>query len=430
MHLLFLGVVRTVHQTIKRWLTSMSKYAPFLNENEHFLDGFKNVSIDWLKVLPYKVFGGWVSENHLGFARIMLWFFQNIKDTVPTRVDNKPPEGLPPTKWLKKHFEYWLRIRGLDRSGKKDELKERVLNLMAQPAVPEPLSIPTKSASDVRDVLVALDDMLQCAMAAEVRKEDIMKMQYCTRIFLSKFHHMSETVRKSDPCNKEKPTVLSSFNFQSLMNLSEAMEMHGPLRSLWEGDVIGEGFLRLAKPQITQGMFGKWHYNLMKNILMEKALRQICDDEKKSNALSILRQQSAKYHAYASRQSVLDIVTQSRLSRKKPLSCVLVANQQSDSCRLFSVLNDHNTLLEIEISNQINALHKFGLDYFFVTCDENHIQSWEDIEKEHSQHLALGFVVILPLLSRDVQQNQNRFAVIAWNWRHLIAGNDLMSLIL
>ena len=50
-------------------------------------------------------------------------------------------------------------------------------------------------------------------------------------------------------------------NYQSLLNLPNAMELYGPLINLWEGANQGEGYLRYTKPIITDIHSVNWHLN-------------------------------------------------------------------------------------------------------------------------------------------------------------------------
>ena len=102
MHLLFLGVVKTTILQIQNCLSAQSKLNSFRKSTERYLKESQKVHIEWIPTQPYQGerMGGWVSENYLGFSRIMPWFFQNIVNAVEMTVDLAPPEGMPPDKWL------------------------------------------------------------------------------------------------------------------------------------------------------------------------------------------------------------------------------------------------------------------------------------------------------------------------------------------
>ena len=61
----------------------------------------------------------------------------------------------------------------------------------------------------------------------------------------------------------------------SLLNIPMHMREYGPLINLWEGSNQGEGYLRLAKPKLTNIHSKKWKINAHKEIFNEVALDQV-----------------------------------------------------------------------------------------------------------------------------------------------------------
>ena len=70
---------------------------------------------------------GLASENYLGFACIMPWFYQNYDKAIkePQEVVQLPPVEMQP-QWSKICNSYWLKIRRLKTSGNAPELSLRV----------------------------------------------------------------------------------------------------------------------------------------------------------------------------------------------------------------------------------------------------------------------------------------------------------------
>ena len=84
-----------------------------------------------------------MSEDYLGFSRVMKWFFQNVGEYMVEKESNEPPTGLSPKKWLVKHNKAWLKIRGMSQEGKAAELTQRVAAAMAMGEdCPKPIPVP------------------------------------------------------------------------------------------------------------------------------------------------------------------------------------------------------------------------------------------------------------------------------------------------
>ena len=108
MHMLFLGMVKTViTDHVPKWLKSLNKHTSFVENNGYYLDTLQSMSIDWLMILCFGkgTMGSWVSENFLGFSRILLWFYQNI-EAAPERIEDIPPSGVAQKAWSIKHNKY------------------------------------------------------------------------------------------------------------------------------------------------------------------------------------------------------------------------------------------------------------------------------------------------------------------------------------
>lgn len=45
------------------------------------------------------------------------------------------------------------------------------------------------------------------------------------------------------------------------------MRKFGSMRNIWEGGIVGEGYLRGMKRELKQGMIGSWQVWTLKNIL-------------------------------------------------------------------------------------------------------------------------------------------------------------------
>ena len=71
MHLLCLGIVKSVMQRVEKWLTRQRKGTAFSSRMKNTLDSIEKLCLAWCKMQPYRSggkFGGWVSENYLSMT--------------------------------------------------------------------------------------------------------------------------------------------------------------------------------------------------------------------------------------------------------------------------------------------------------------------------------------------------------------------------
>ena len=92
MHLLFLGIAKTVMLDIQMWLKLCAQSVNFFKLTIGILEPIQIIRLEWCKVLSYSntKFGGWVSENYLGFSRLMLWFYSLLR-FIPSPVEYVQP---------------------------------------------------------------------------------------------------------------------------------------------------------------------------------------------------------------------------------------------------------------------------------------------------------------------------------------------------
>lgn len=430
MHLLFLGGVKTTMLRIQKWLATQKKNTSFIKTTAPYLVSMVAKTIDWAEIMPYsgQGFGGWVSSNYLGFARIMPWFYQNIGEAFKT-TDNIPPEGLSQKKWLAAHNRYWLESRGLDATGKATDLRQRVADYLAEDNPPEPLPEPDLSTSHVEDVVVCLNELLGCIMSPVVTPNLIGKTKYLVRIFLSFYDCLAQEVRKYKPTSESKktPPVLSSFNFICFMNLPAMMERFGPLRDMWEGGPKGEGFLRFTKQHIIHGLRQQsWHYHLLKSLLRFKVLHTLSPQENKTvpaiDSSDALSHRSGHFHKYDSQFTLLRLISETHRNKKEPISVLLLQRNNNlqevqHGVTLMAVVGDYCSVIEIVLAeNHDDPIKTFGLFYYRVDVSEERCVPWDTVAPSVTK---LGYALLLPLMDGRNNDDTRRFAIVSSNWKHL-----------
>jgi hypothetical protein len=445
---------------VTKWLKAVNKHTSFVENNADYLNAFQSMSLDWLMVLPFGKgkLGGWVSENFLGFSRILLWFYQNLEEA-PKIVEDAPPLDVPQANWNVKHNKYWLKIRGLDASGKADELRQRVAEFMARDKCPKPIEYPERKVEHVEAALTSMVNLLQCVMTPEVTTDSVNKASYAIRIFLSAFDKLDETLRDylGDDDSSKKETkntatsdgvvsdvtkklakkniaVVSSYNFPCLMNLPQTMTMYGPLRDLWEGGPRGEGYLRFAKPLMSQGFRTSWSSHLLNNLQKMQALENLLPPERDAIFLpssdDALKHRSSKFHKMSSSTEAKSRLTQLQQKKKTPVS-VVILDKGLDDYMLFCVIGDYTTVMEVTVDPTCASQKKFGLVYHKFNLAPEEISWTSDIVPSMSNDARIGYGVLLPLLEAEKEQPEDSrlFALVSSNWRVLDESTTLKDLI-
>ena len=86
MHLIFLGVTKTLGFVLKKIITQVTSYASFHRAN-HPMEQIRNINVEWVKALPFgsskNPFGPWVSENLLAYARIFKSVYFSLALLIP-----------------------------------------------------------------------------------------------------------------------------------------------------------------------------------------------------------------------------------------------------------------------------------------------------------------------------------------------------------
>ena len=70
MHLLFLGIVKTVTVLILEWSKTRGKYTKLVAYIQKQLDDVSSFNLQWLKLIRFNggKMAGWVSENYIALS--------------------------------------------------------------------------------------------------------------------------------------------------------------------------------------------------------------------------------------------------------------------------------------------------------------------------------------------------------------------------
>ena len=265
MHLLFLGVTKSAMIKTTRWLHMKRLYSTFLSFTKDILEPIDRMNLDWCKLLKYpstEKFGGWVSENYLGMARLCTWFYSLLHFLPQTEEYQDPPEALPLSEWSRNQLRGWLDARKLPKNGKISDMIETIQGYKDTSTEPKIQSNTWVVVADILRMFFSLNKMISFMMSMNTTKDDIDKLETIIRMFLISYDMVDKGLS-----DKPIPSFMSQYNFLCLLNIPETMRQYGSMRNMWEGGIVGEGFLRGMKKELKQGMIGNWQVWTLKNLL-------------------------------------------------------------------------------------------------------------------------------------------------------------------
>ena len=283
MHLLFLGIVKASKELLSQWISLNKEYKKYDRCTKYMFKSITELGLDWCKVINTNT--GWVSDNYLAYARILKWIYHPISML----------------QWDQKLIS---------------EESNVFTPIIADSFVGSLLS--TISSIMTRVV----DDCI----IREVERE--------IKVYLSHVNSFHDMISNSNSkTNKRKPKRywLRKYNFLSLLNIPDTMYKYGPLVNLWEGSNQGEGFLRYAKPRITDIHSKNWqinaHIKLLNMISMNEVIEchvtnRLSDDQKNeyiTHMNQTKKSSSKRFHTYQSIDEVFSL-----FRRNMPLSIVKV----------------------------------------------------------------------------------------------------------
>jgi len=397
MHLVFHGIQKHLMRAVERWASLNGSQSSLHRFGKGTLEPIQALSLDWCKPIPYngEGFGGWLAENYLAMARLSPWFYSQLDklgedETYPGDPTNDP------IYWNKKQNAAWLRARGLPVPGKisASELKEIVLGHLSRDNPPVIIPKPAITAKDVMSLLDSAHRMFRLVMARSVTREYILRLDLQIKTFLTKFHEFDAELKSNEA--KKNPAWISSYNFICLLNLPRMAKEYGPLRNLWEGGYLGEGFIRHVKPHAKHGFRKNWEINLHKNVLKEKFLSAcLKDTNRKGKERSQVR--------YSTRAEI-----ESGLICRNVLSCVRLLGEKL----AFSLTDQRQIGINLEYKCTVN-----NLDYFNVSLGalETNIDGNDD---------ALSSCLLLPNLTGEGLPNLDDavdsigYAIVDSEWNY------------
>ena len=237
MHLLFLGVERSMWYYVEEWAKLSKKFAALKVAQAGLMEPIQSLQLEWMKVLPCFKRKSNVAENWLAYARLQRY----AHDMVPTLVPDKAPyvePTAPHPEWNGKVCEAWLRAYGFPYGGLAAEKQLRVHKIMDVDLEGRNRELVQGRGAGAAKVMRLLD-AVHCLIArvmtsTVVEGTTVPDVDRHAKMFLDALEavDMESRVHSGTVC----PKWLSSGNLISCLNLSSRLDWVGPLRNLWEGD--------------------------------------------------------------------------------------------------------------------------------------------------------------------------------------------------
>ena len=103
--------------------------------------------------------------------------------------------ALSQSKWLKRHYQAWLQMRGLKSEGTVLELKQWVMDFQTSPGGSPPI-IPNAGRKSKNLLLTtqALTGMISHIMILDVNEQTILEVDHRIKLFLSYFHCFDQEI--------------------------------------------------------------------------------------------------------------------------------------------------------------------------------------------------------------------------------------------
>ena len=286
MHLLFLGVAKATRQLIHKWISDTKRLTGYNKITNDIFKPISDMGLEWCKLLVAN--SGWVSDNYIAFTRICKWYYYPILTLQEKEVYQEP--NIPIKYWYVKMCKDWLTAHGDDTSGRIDVLKARIIALKEDidnpPVLKENICC---SVQAINNLIGSLVSMISSIMKHEVTDESIDDSDREIKLYLSNLNIAQNGVISLgdvDMSKKSKPLWLSKYNFLSLLNIPQSMKLFGPMINLWEGSNQGEGYLRFAKPKLTNIHSKNWQINAHLQMLNEMSFDEVIDSHMEKNYVS------------------------------------------------------------------------------------------------------------------------------------------------
>ena len=428
MHLLFLGVAKASKELLSLWMKDTKKLKQYQTVTKDLFSTISDMGLEWCKLITSE--SGWVSDNYLGFTRIIKWVYHPVCILQSMERLHEPyiEPDIPVKRWYVQMCKDWLDAHGVEFNGKISELKEKIESLKANVQSPPKLKQMNDLPIHIVDHFIgSLLSTIASIMTKEVDKDSISKVDREIKIYLTNLDNLQMkilSIRSDESIPVKEKYWLRKYNFLSLMNIPGAMMKYGSLTHLWEGSNQGEGYLRYVKPRISDIHSKQWHLKAHVKLLNETAMDDVINCYITNNASTHQKNEYIQltktatlnskkmFHKY---KSVNEIFSYYR--RNRPISCVKCENGQY----YVVVESVNNTNV-----HGINILFKFkfnipSLSMDFHEIEINEMDTGFDLVNFKKTDIT-NYMMLLPQLNIDGYINIKKsslYYIIDSKWNEL-----------
>jgi hypothetical protein len=357
-----LGVSKTLFLDIREWLITRNKNQAFIRHTGGILESIIILQLPWMKALPYTKgkFGGYVGENFVALTRLSMWFYSSL-----LFMESESTEWSEPLhsqlSWLKRDNVKWLKIRGLCTTGTSNEIRNRVNYFMNDIVpTPSPLPPPGGSAKEVIQILFLWHSYVSCMMQEKTNSHHINKAQILVRNFMSEYTNFVEQLYP----NKKMASWISKYNFMSLFTITDQLYKFGSPKHVWEGGYFGEGFLRVVKPKVRNGLRKNWEINLMKSVLRQKSLNALIKNVKLDSD-----KETCNYHVYKNRAYLTRMLLQG-----SPISvCKIKLHENINNFVVIYYKMQRKVYSYLLTNQKITRFSNMNYQFFTLSIEENEV---------------------------------------------------------
>lgn len=401
MHLLMLGIVKSVMLKIGIWLRFRFQKSMFLTMTTNILEGVKSLNIEWCKILGYPTtdkFGGWISENFLAMTRLGNWFYLLLNNLPESASYIDPITDY--TKWNKGTNQRWLEARGISKEGKAGDLRNRVDKYFVENNVPPIIMKNECKKENILELIRVMCFMIQNLMCYNTKQINIKKIDAIIRLFLIKYDIVDTGIT-----DKETPSWISQYNFLCLLNLPQTLNNYGNVRNLWEGGSDGEGYLKRVKNELKPGLVNQWQRWSLENLLQDKIYGDWIQEKNQSEINKTIIRNECK--VYSSRNKALE-----EIESGKPISGVMIGFINPFMNNIYVCYRKSMQIKGLKISVSLKTVEINGLSYSTIKATRKYI----DIENNISNLVGLIFLPQLSMNGYEVKTETTNYCIIRSDW--------------
>ena len=431
MHLLFLGHCKGCLKFTLSFLKSRqqdTKFRTTLTESA-MLDLIGSWNLGWCAALDFGngSFGGFISDNYVGAARLLPWFMNMVDQCCyDESIDEEHPNG---EKLSVAQLRQWLRRRGSMACN--DEDRDIMLisfyEMMEEPAE-HPIVDHLRTCTIVQmnrtlHALFFLISNLMSATNASCRCPKTMLVRTnLVKLYLSAYMDAESAMLS----NRANPSWTTKPNMMGLFNLVKNMPHVGIPRSIWEGGKMGEGMLPKVKQRV-HGLRKNWQDTTMKRVAQDRSysiLEKVVHKSESKNTDSSEAATSYSLREFSSYSSLDNL--KSDMESGQPLTGFIF-----ESIIYILIRDKYNSIRwdgKCYILKPIGGYcYKWG--YHYCKYSIGNEVPWSNFFRDKK----LVGVIFLPLLHKDMLMHAKQqcfsgeYAIISSDWK-IMKDDGVMSI--